>query len=145
MITLLRKLILLYNKKYNQNEYLRIQRLKNLKKGEIIRVPHNRAVGKIANAKVILNHPKNYRIELLIEWENYEEAKTERYVPLKLTYYSQELKDLNIYNDELYNPEPKSDEKDKNLKSQLQERLKEAESSENYELACKLRDLLESI
>ena len=121
---------------YKKQERLK---LKDIEKGENVRIEWNRAKGGIAVLKCLNNDPKTKKILLEVRWSNYKENKLQEHEQILFSYKDKELKNYHILNTCM---QPSGNEEDVNS---LKEKIKEAIAKEDYEEVDRLQKKLDKL
>ncbi len=111
--------------------------VKDVKPGEFIYIEWNRIHGNIGRVKCLANDPETQRILIEVNWSNIEPSVEQ----VIFKYNSEELKNFHLLN--MVDRLDTTTEEDKSPLEELQKKLKEAISIENYEEAEILKKKIE--
>lgn len=111
--------------------------VKDVLRGELIRIEWHRIKDKIGFVKCMSNDPETEKIFLQVTWNNYKESNVEEFEYFILDYNSIELKNFHLLNEhsprlQVEEKDDKKDDEDSNIVA-LQAKLNLALSEERFE------------
>ena len=127
---------------YKKQERLK---LKDIKKGQFIRIEWNMVEGKIAALKCLNNDTSSKKLLLEVEWDNYVTRGIKQYEQIVISYNDEKLKNYHLLNSSLnFGTDEDSDTDNLDIVS-LQKKLNEYLEKENYEEADKLQKKIDKL